>query len=115
MQAQGFDELPADGEAGVEAAAGLLEDHRHVLAHQPPPLAVGNAQQVMPGKAQGLGPHAARVGDEPHQGHHRHALAGPRLAHDAQHLALVQRQAHAFDRMHDAALGGEIDVQVFYF
>ena len=76
---------------------------------------VRDAQQVVAGKTQLLGAHAARVGDQAHQRHHGHALARPGLADDAQHLAFVQRQAHALYRMHHAALGGELHVQVFDF
>ncbi len=51
----------------------------------------------------------------PISGHHGHALAGAGFADDAQHLAFFQRQAHAFDRAHHAALRRELDVQVFDF
>jgi hypothetical protein len=59
--------------------------------------------------------HAARPADEAHERHHGHALARARFADDAEHLALFQREAHAVDRMHHAALRGKLDVQVFDF
>jgi len=112
VQAQGLGQLEADGEAGIETRRRLLEDHRDLLADDRAPLALAGAEQVAPGEGEPLRAHAARRGDEPHQREHRHALAGARLADDAQHLAFVEREAHALDRTHHPRVRRELDVQV---
>ncbi len=82
------------------------------LADQRAARLVRDAQQVVAGKAQVLRAHAARVGDQAHQRHHRHALAGARLADDAEHLALFHGEADAVDGMQHAALRRELDMQI---
>ena len=115
VQAQHFGDLKADGEAGVQAGRGLLKNHGHVLAGELVALCVRQRQQVMAGKAQGVGAHPARVGHQAHQRHHGDTFAGARFTDDAKHFALFKRQADAVNGMHDAALRGELDRQVFYF
>src|SRR5438132_1402934 len=64
---------------------------------------------------QAAGTHAPRIRDKPHHRQHRHALAGSRLADDAEHLALVDREAHALDCVHDGTLRGKLYAEVFDF
>jgi hypothetical protein len=59
--------------------------------------------------------HPAWEGHQAHQRQHGHALARTRLADDAQHLALVERERHAFDGVQGRALERELDVEVFDF
>ncbi len=102
VQAQRLLELEADGEARVEAGRRLLEDHRHVLADEPAPLARREAEEIVAGEGEALGADSAGIGDEPHQRQHRDALARARFADDAEHLALLEREADAVDGVHDA-------------
>ena len=46
MGLQRLADLEADGEARVEAGHRLLEDHRHVLADDPPPLPRRQRQKI---------------------------------------------------------------------
>ena len=115
MEPQRLGQLEADGEARIEARRRILEDHRDVLADERPPLAVGHALEVAAREREPLGANAARPRDQAHQREHRHALARARLADDAEHVALVEREAHALHRAHHGGLRREVDVQVFDF
>src|SRR5262249_19033512 len=55
------------------------------------------------------------LGQEPHHRERRQALAATRLAHQAQHLAALQGEAHAIDCLHHAAAQEEMSVQVADF
>ena len=112
MHAQGLHDLEADGEAGVEARRRLLEDHRHVLAGEPPAACGRHRQQILAIEDETVGAHFARPGDEAHQRQHGHALAGAGFAHDADDLALLDGQVQPVDRAQHAARGGELDRQV---
>ncbi len=57
----------------------------------------------------------AALGQQPHQRQRRQALAAARFAHQPQHLAALQREAHAVDRLHHAAAQEEMGVQVADF
>ena len=59
-----------------------------------------------------VGANLARIGDEPHQRQHRHALAGAGFTDDAKNLALVDAQTDAVDRTQRAGAGGKIDGQI---
>ena len=50
--------------------------------------------------------------DQAHHREERHALAGARLAHDAERLAREQRERDAVDGLHQAVLGGEVHREV---
>jgi len=56
--------------------------------------------------------HATRLVDEAHQRERGHALAGARLADDAEHLAGVQGQADAVDRPERRGDAAERNAQV---
>ena len=59
-----------------------------------------------------VGANTPRIGDEPHQRQHRHALAGAGFPDDAKNLAFVDAQTDAPDRMQHAERGGKIDGQI---
>jgi hypothetical protein len=105
-------DLKAHGEAGVERGHGLLEDHRHVLAGDPPAFGRAEAEQVAAVEGQALGRHLGGPGQETHERQHGDALARSRLADDADQLALVQGQVDAVDRPERPARGRELDGQV---
>src|SRR5579883_1121750 len=104
-------ELEADGEARVETRRRLLEDHRHVLAGEPPALARRERQQVLSGEGEAPGAHLPRKADEAHQRQHGDALSRTRFADDAEDFAFLDPQIDRIDRVHDAADGREVDGQ----
>ena len=52
--------------------------------------------------------------DQPHDGQAGHALAGAGLAHDAEHLAGLERERDAVDGLDEAVLGREVDLEVLH-
>src|SRR5919198_1399151 len=53
-----------------------------------------------------------RVGDQPQDGEHGHALAAARLAHDAERLRTMDGQIHRINSAHHTALGEEMRAQI---
>jgi hypothetical protein len=107
-----FGDLVPDPVDRVERGHRVLEDHRDL---RPAHLAHGVLAERH--EVAALVDHLARedrvrVDDEPHHGHHRDALARAGLAHDSQHLALLEVEAHAVDGLHEAVLGAERDLEV---
>jgi hypothetical protein len=81
-------DLIADLVDRVQRGHRVLEDHRDLRAADLLHLALVQLHHVA-----ALVDHLARddhvgVGDQPHDRHHRHALAGAGFADDAEHLAL---------------------------
>src|SRR5262249_53624913 len=113
MEPQRLHELEADREARVEAGRRLLEDHRQILPGEPPPLTRRELEQILAAESKALRLDLPRECHEPHGGEHGDALAGARFADDAQHLAFLDGEADAVDRMHDAARRREIDGKLF--
>ncbi len=58
---------------------------------------------------------AAGLVDEAHDREAGDGLAGPRFADEAEHLALVDREADAVDGRHDARAGEEVGAEVADF
>ena len=88
MDAQTFNQLKPDREAGIEAGGGLLEDHGDALAGKLASLAGGQRQEIATFERQPIGRDPPRIRHEPHHGQHGEALAGAGLAHDPEQLAL---------------------------
>ena len=80
-------DLEPDGEAGIEAAHGFLENHRHVLAGHAPPGTGRDVPQVYPVEAHAVGGDLRGPGQKPHQRQHRDAFAGSRFTDDTQNAA----------------------------
>ena len=72
-------------------------------------------QQRLAVEVKRVGGDACLCVEQTHDGHHRDRFARPRFAHDAQHLARIHRQAHAFNRMEATLCGAECNRQIFYF
>ncbi len=106
--ADGLHDLVAHAVHRVERGHGLLEDHRHVVAAQFAVLLLGQGCEVLAFELQGAAGHVSRLGQKTHDGEAGHGLAGTRLAHDRQDLALVHVEAHVFDGADDALLDGEL-------
>jgi hypothetical protein len=78
-----FTDLVAHGQHGVQRRHGILKDHGDVLAPDPAERGGCQPDELLTLEADGardVGP----VAEEAEQGHNRHALAGTRLADDAQ-------------------------------
>ncbi len=108
---QRLDELEADGVDRRERRQRVLEDHRQLvpadLRH--PPVAL--AEQLLAVQRD----RAGDLGVRRQQAHDRQRgdrLPRAGLADDAEHLAGGQIEVDAADRLDDAVLGRELDVQV---
>ena len=95
VEAQHFLDLKADGEAGIEAGHRLLEDHGDVLADDLAPLRRVELQQIDAVELHLVGGNGGAVGQQAHDGQHRHRLARAGLADDRQHFALLDRKIDA--------------------
>ena len=105
-------DLPTDPVDRVERGHRVLEDHRDLCAADLPHRVLADLHQVAALVDDLALEHRVRVDDEPHDRHHRDALAGARLPDDAHHLALRDREADAVDRADDAVLGPERDLEI---
>ena len=105
--------LVADFEDGVQRRERILEDHRDLVAPQGPQLVLAGRQQVPPPEDDATRDLRLRLLEEAHDGQGRDRLPRARLPHDAQRLARGDRPAHPVDRLDDAGVGVELDVEVF--
>ena len=103
MRLQRLADLEADGEAGIEAGDRLLEDHRHVLADDlPPARGAREREEVLAGEGQAVGGDRRGLRQKAHDGEHRHRLAGAGFADDRHHLAGIDIEVDAVDRLERA-------------
>ena len=106
-------DLHPDRQRRVQRGHRILEDHRDLAPAHVLELALRELRQVAP-----LEPHlpaddaGGRLRDEPDDGEGRHRLAAARLADDADGLALLEVEAHAVDRVHDALAGEEVRLEI---
>ena len=102
---------PRAGSRSVKQGLRLVVGSWKIIATSSPMILrrsrADSFEQVAAGEAQRARTHPAGKCDEPHHREHRDALARARFADDAQHVALVERQAHALDRVQHAALRRE--------
>src|ERR1051326_4318360 len=95
VQHEDLDDLLAAAVDRVQARHGLLEDHRDLLPPDRAHLGLGERQEVAPAEADATAHDTARRrGDEPKDAQRGDALAAPRLAHDRERLARVERERH---------------------
>ena len=112
VQTDGLFQLVADGEHRVQAGHGVLEDDGAALAPEARHLVAVPLGDVLALVLNAAAGDAAVVRQDLHDGIGGHRFAGARLTHDAQHLAGIQVEGNAVDRMHLAVVGGEGGVQV---
>ena len=115
MNFEHLHDLIAHRVARIERGHRILEDHGNVLADDLAALPGRQLQQRLAVEVKRVGGDACLCVEQTHDGHHRDRFARPRFAHDAQHLARVHRQAHAFNRMEATLCGAECNGQIFYF
>src|SRR5215831_5698583 len=109
----GLGQLLADREHRIERGLRILQNHRDLAAADLAHLRGRALEDILAVEQHlALDGASAALGQQAHQGERRHALAAARLAHQAQHLAAAQREAHAVDRLDHAAPQEEVGVQV---
>ena len=108
-----LDDLGADPVDRVERGHRVLEDHRDLGAAHLLQLALAR-RRAAPARAAAPSPRSSRSRerDQPHDRLRGDALARARLADDRQHLARLELEGDAVDRLHVAVFGGEADAQV---
>ena len=94
VEHEGFRDLVAHREHGVERGHRLLEDHGNVLAPDAPPLLLVHAHELAaPEPDAAAGNRARRGRDQPHDRQRGHALAAAGFAHDAEGFPGTQGKA----------------------
>jgi len=96
----------------VERGERVLEDHRDLLAADPPHLRVGGLRQVLAAEEDLPADAGVARAREPQDGEAGDRLARARLADDAERLALVDAVGDAVDGVHDTVVGLEAHDQV---
>src|SRR5262249_54022155 len=110
---QGFGDLPADGEHRVERGHRLLEDHRDLLAADPAHLFLARPKQVHAVEDDLSADNApGRIGHEPQDRQTGHALTAAALTHEAERLALIERERHTIDSLDVATIAVEVRLQL---
>ena len=112
MAVQHLHYLLAHRHHGIEAGHRVLEDHRHFVAADTLDLRRPHLQHVLTMEHHSALYHLARIGEQVHQRQGQGGLAATALPHDAQHLARLQGEAHAVDRLDSAFFRGELNPQV---
>jgi hypothetical protein len=118
VQLQGFGNLVAGRETGVQGRHGLLEDHRHVRAAHALQRAVGRVEQIQHFAVAPAQQHAAiddpaaAILDQAHQRQRGHRLARAGFAHDGQGFTAVDVEGDFAHRFHGALGGLEAHGQV---
>ncbi len=106
-------ELVADLQHRVERGHRILEDDRHVVAAHAAQLLLRQLQEVAALEdrlaARDL---AGRYRDEPEDRHRANALAGSRLADDAEGLSRIDVVGDAIHRPDDSVVGRELDREI---
>ncbi len=101
-------DLVADRERRIERGHRVLEDHADPVAAEPAELLGFESDEVV-----ALEPHrttdGGARGQEAHRGHRERRLAAPRLADEAEDLALRDGQRHVADGRDRPVVGGEAD------
>ena len=102
-------DLVADALERVERRQRVLEDHRDVLATDPPQRGLRRADEVALAETDVTGDRRRRSSVEADQAHRHRRLTGPGLPHDGQHLAAPEREVDAVDRLQRAPADVERD------
>ena len=113
VQHQHLGDLPADLHHRVQRRHRFLEDHRHALAAQRPPVGRGLAEQIAPGEADLAADMAGRW-HQPHQGQRRHRLAAAAFADHTQGAAGVDAVVDAGNHEAFSVLAGKGDAEPFH-
>ena len=104
--------LRADRQDGVQRRRRVLEHHGDLPPAHAPELAGRQADELASAQAHGAGHDPPGRIDEAEEREAGHALARARLAHEPEHLALLQREGDAVDRLRDARARREMGREV---
>jgi hypothetical protein len=104
-------DLAPDAVHRVQRGHRVLEDHRDLLAADLAQIVLARADELGPAQLRRAGELGVGRLRQAEQRHRRHRLARAGLAHDGEHLALAQVERHLVDGVHDAVLGGEVDLE----
>ena len=115
MDDKDLGELLFDGEHGVEARHGFLENDGDIVAADLVHLFVRDLGKILAVKDYLAAGNVAVSVKETQYAHRGDALAGAGLAHDTQSLAGTDGVGRVVDCLYHAALGGEIGVQIYNF
>jgi hypothetical protein len=105
-------ELVADLVERVQRRQRVLEDHRDVVAAELAHVLLGHLEEVAAVEQDLAGDARVPRPREAHHGQRRDGLAGARLAHDAQHLAGLDRVRDPVEGLDETVLGLEVDAEV---
>ncbi|MNL36441.1 hypothetical protein D3C87_1585220 [compost metagenome] len=112
VERDGFHDLLADREHGVERGHGVLRDQGDAVAADLAHLGLGEAQQVLAlEEDRAADDLALGARHQPHDRQGSDALAATGFAYDAEDLALLDLEVNAVDGLDDAFLGGEVGLQ----
>ena len=112
---EGFRYLLADAQHRVQRHHRLLEDHADLFAAHGGERLFGKARKLLPAVADAAARNASRAVDEPDEGFAGDALAAAALAHETEHLALLNGKAHTVHGLERVFAGIEIGFQVLDF
>ncbi|MNY00831.1 hypothetical protein D3C86_1333400 [compost metagenome] len=112
VEHDGFHDLLADREDGVERGHGVLRDQGDAVAADLAHLGLGEREQVL-ALEEDLAADDLALGacDEAHDREGGDALAAAGFADDAEDLARLDLEVDAVHRLDDAFLGGEVGLQ----
>lgn len=92
-----FRELIADGEQGIEAGHGLLEDHAHFLAPHLSELTGGHAQQFLTAELDAAAADSAVFRQQSHDRKGGNAFAAAAFAHHAKRFVFMDLKGNIPD------------------
>ncbi len=109
VQPDRFADLVADALGRIERGKRILEDHRYLVAPEPPQLLVFQADELAAVELDRAVHDGPAGGQQAHNRQAGHGLTAAGLADDAEGLAGLDLHIHVTDRLHDRA--GELDVR----
>src|SRR4051812_2168183 len=112
MQSKRFLHLRADRPDGVERRECVLKDHPDLAAADLPQLTRTHFQDVATREKHAPADSRRRLLQQAHDREGRHALARPRLAHDAERLTSFDAETDAVYGPGDGSVAHELDVEI---
>ena len=112
VRLNGLDDLVADPHHRVQAGRRLLKDHADAPAAHRTHARFGQREHVGAFERDLAVRDVAVLGQQPHQRKRSHALAAARFADEREGLAALDREREAVDRLDEAGLGVECDLEV---
>ena len=105
MQHDGLHQLTADGIGRIERGHGILKDDGNAVATDGFHHLFAGTDQLLPVELDRAGGDFTRPGKNLHDGIGRDRFARSGFAHDAEHLAPLEEEGHAVNRLYLARIG----------